>query len=354
MGKKILSLLFSLSFATSSYPCSTFFVTGSPGAIVAKNLDWYTGQGNLYINKKGVQKTSIFVGKQKPMTWISTHASITLTQTGLEFPWEGMNDSGVSVGSLQLIPSVVPPSTDPRPAIDFTQWIQYILDTSSDLKEAVKNAKKTRVAEGITIHYFVCDSHSDCAVFEYIDGELVISKEDDLPYAALTNNTYSDSLSYFNEQLLSFIPKVILEKASAVSLDRFSRAALWSSRFNPTKDNEINYAFSGLQNLSQSNPYLKTYWNLVFGLKSKTMYLKTADAPKLKTISLSQFDAKCSSGVQMADLNLALEGDITPKFIPYTSESNLSLVNQSQILTAENKKKVASYPKEYTQCIPSN
>src|SRR5579859_3343763 len=102
-------------FADAAYACTTFFVHGSADAVVAKNLDWPSGGGAIYINKRNVRKVAAFIRASTPLTWTSKYKSLTYTETGRDFPWEGINEAGVAVHMLELSSSVVPPANDPRP-----------------------------------------------------------------------------------------------------------------------------------------------------------------------------------------------------------------------------------------------
>jgi penicillin V acylase-like amidase (Ntn superfamily) len=326
--------------------CTAFFVKGSPTAVIAKNLDWYSGLGAIYINKRHVQKRSVFVVPQIPLSWTSTLMSVTYTQSGRDFPWEGMNEAGLSVHGLQLLSSVVPPTTDPRPAVEFVEWMQYILDTSGTVNEAIVNAQKTRVAPSTTVHYFLCDASSACAVLEYLGGQLVVHQSgNDLPYPAISNNTYADSLNYLQTELGETSAASILTKPSFKSLDRFARAALWSQNFSPA-ENAVNYAFAGLRNAWESD----TFWMMVHDLKARVAYLSTAGAPAVKWIDLSKFQPGCASGTEMLDINAQISGDASAYFTPYSAAQNLAVVNQNTLLTPGAKAVIGAYPETYTHC----
>ena len=213
--------------------------------------------------------------------------SLTLTEDAVEFPWEGMNEAGLSVGILTLATSVPPPATDPRPAVQMVQWIQYILDTSGTVEEAVRNAQAARVGPATTLHYFVCDATSDCAVFEYINGALVVHRSGvDLPEAALANDAYDASVAYLQNLMKTESTQTILAGSSALSLDRFSRASLWSQGYRAGGRDAIGYAFEGLRSVADP----RTFWSEVFDLRERALFLSTRAAPQVKSIRLTDFD----------------------------------------------------------------
>ena len=344
-------------------PCSAFFVSGSHDAIVAKNLDWFTGNGFVMVNKRHVAKRAIAIDANNPLTWVSRYASFTFSGTGREFPWEGMNEAGLSVNALQLIPSRSPAPSPSLPAVEMLQWIQYILDTSGDLSEAMKNARQARVSNPTTLHYFVCDRHSECAVFEYIGGALLIHSGAELPYAALTNDPYSSSVDYFNRLSASESSGVILNDLDIRSLARFSRAALWSQSFVPGVEDAVSYAFRGLYNLSQIFPATGyapgggTFWSLAFDLRDQTVYWRTVVSPAIKRAKLSSFDLDCWDAPEALDLNAPGSGDVSGRFTELSERANDAWVDAWYASPLMSTTYPASFPqaaKAYpatTQCL---
>lgn len=357
-----LFIFFFLSF--SGYACTGFFVQGSSHPIVAKNLDWMFEQGYIYINKRNVEKRAALIGKQNGVQWVSKYMSLTLTQDGIDFPWEGMNEAGLTVNVFQLPHSLVPFPSDPRPAIEVTQWIQYILDTSKNVNEAIQNAQTVRVSQTArensdsygpetTAHYLVCDVTSKCAVFEYIDRELKIYETGkNLPYPALTNNTYESSLNYLSSHL---IDKENLDSSKTASFDRFVRATFWSENFQNYKKfgkTEVEYAFRGLQNVSQYYPYMTTHWSMVFELDSQTLNVKTSRAPALKSIHLKQFNPSCTEPAQVLNVNTIVAGNVsTTAFQNYSDAYNQALLNQNDLLSEALKLEMGQYHSIMTRCL---
>jgi choloylglycine hydrolase len=276
--------------------------------------------------------------------------SLTLSETGRDFPWDGLNEAGLSVMALALQETAIPPSTDPRPSIDSVQWLQYILDSSATLREAISNAERIRVGDHSQVHYFICDAVGECGVLEYLKGQLVIHTGSTLPYFALANNTYSDSLVYLERLFQSVTPMAILNKVSNQSLDRFSRAAIWSKSF-PTNGEPVHYSFNALSNLVEAGVPWPTQWRMVFNLKQQLAYLQTASAPRIKWVRLPAFDPGCTSGARILNLNAVATGDVTRYFVPYTAEANRVLISQNKDLSPWAAAQIGVYPEKYTQCM---
>lgn len=120
----------------------------SPNHVLAANMDWATPQGLILISKRDVQKTSALIPvPQVPLTWTSTYMSLTFTETGREFPWEGINEKGLVVNLLQL-PKTELPQPNSLPAINGLQWVQYILDTSWGSSESVQHLVRAEPDRG--------------------------------------------------------------------------------------------------------------------------------------------------------------------------------------------------------------
>jgi len=344
-------------FISNGYACTGFFIQGVTDPIVAKTLDWSFDHGLIYINKRNIEKKSGLIGNQKGMVWTSKYMSLTLTQDGRDFPWEGMNEKGLVITSFALDETILPSASDSLAAIEPTQWIQYLLDTSATLNEAIVNAKKIRPSDPVREsedywnpgHYFVCDINSECAVFEYLLGQLVIHRSNKtLPYFALTNDIYEKSVEYFKTHATNN-----LSKLSTSSLDRFVRAVSWSQHFfnyNQPYDNqsEINYAFSGLSNVSQNT----THWRMVFNLSKKTMYLITTKAPIKKMINLQHFNPSCLEPVKILNVNSYFPEELSADdFKDYSDHDNQNLINKSSLLSVKLKKLLGEYPKTMTRCL---
>jgi choloylglycine hydrolase len=328
-----------------AYPCTTFQIP-TPEPIVAKNFDWHSGQGLVFINKRNVRKTAILVGQQAPLTWKSKYMSLTFNMAGRDFPSEGLNEAGLSVDILVLRQKAYPNGTDSLPFVSRLQWVQYILDTSATLGDAIQQAQKANILIPKS-HYFVCDKASNCATFEFIGGKPVIHSGDQLKYKALANSTYSSSESYLDGLLSSEDPEKILATPSDQSPDRFSRAAVWSTG-SPGNEDIVTYAFDGLGNVAQRN---FTQWSFVYQAQSQTIHWKTRLSTSIKTVRLGSFNPSCASGVKVLDINASASGHVGQLFENYTPEINRQLIEQNPNSTPDVKQKLENYPETQTRCL---
>ncbi len=356
----ILAILPLLAVQTSS-ACTAYLISGTEDPIVAKNLDWISGQGFLLINKKNISKEAIFVETRNPLRWTSQYSSVTFSGSAQDFPWEGMNEAGLSVNALQLFPADKSKITEKIPSVGYVQWIQYILDTSANINEAIENAKKVRISYEATLHYFVCDANANCATFEYIQGQLIVHSGDSLPIKALTNDTYKTSLEAYHQSGSAKLGLSHLDPKDNRSLARFFRAALLSQSPKDYRKSSIETAFSGLENLSQKtqSPPLHyewfTQWRIVFDLKNRRVYWKTLNSPHVKFLSLKDFDSSCKAETLYLDLDHPQAGDVKEAMLPMTLAINKKMVrvwaSESGLDVSDSEKRMLeNYPLNFTRC----
>ena len=346
-AKSLLSMSLVLALSVQLYPCTALFLPQSTDQVVAVNMDWTTGHGLIFINKRNVHKQAALVSGQTPLQWTSKYMSVSFTETGLEFPWDGMNEKGLSVELLLSNSTVLPPASDPRPAVNGIQWVQYILDTAATTAEAITNAEATRVTGpfGAPEHYFVCDASGNCAAFDYLNGQLTVTQGSPQIPMVLANDPYY--LDYQNLTGMEAIssPAQIEVLTGSDSKTRFAKAAMFSTQYTPQSE-EVSYAFKALNSLAESD----TQWRIVFSLANQTLQYKTTTATGLKYIDLQQFNPSCSSGVQWHYLNASTSGDITSQFSNYSTSANNVLVQSNSNFSASTIGTLENYPST-TQCV---
>jgi penicillin V acylase-like amidase (Ntn superfamily) len=98
---------------------------------------------------------------------------------------DGMNEKGLVANMLYLAESQypqAPPASKSQP-MSVSVWTQYVLDNYATVDEVVAGAKAETfyvlpvpTADGHegTVHLAVSDPSGDSAIFEYIDGKLII------------------------------------------------------------------------------------------------------------------------------------------------------------------------------------
>lgn len=317
----------SLFYSLRIFPCTTF--ADSQNALIAKNFDWSQGQGFLVSNKKGWNKKSLDTRPlAKSLHWKSLYNSITFNQLSMEFPYNGINEVGLTVEILWLNKSVYSPNEN-LPVTNELQWIQYQLDTAATVEEAIANAKNIWLLPFVAkIHYFICDNKS-CAIVSYQDQQLVINK--DLQMKALANDIYAESLKAWK---------------AGDRTQRFSiLASALSAHPQPFK---VDEAF----NLLEKAHLPSNQWRIVFDKTNQNVHFKIAIDGLIKILPYQKFlqEGSCFDQPTKAfNLSQASVGDISQQMLPLSYEYNDAMIDQfnphlaPQLLKNEIKKITRSF-----------
>jgi len=108
---------------------------------------------------------------------------------------DGMNEKGLVVNMLALVESDYGKPAEGGKVICMSTWAQYILDNHATLAEAVTDLRKEAfrvqtivlpTGRPANMHLAISDSSGDSAVFEYVNGKLVIHHGKQ--YKVLTNS----------------------------------------------------------------------------------------------------------------------------------------------------------------------
>jgi penicillin V acylase-like amidase (Ntn superfamily) len=336
---KYFFLIAMFSFSQVATPCSSFLMKSPVAKIFAKNYDWHLGHGYILTNKRNVSKKTLTLSSSEvPHSWTSKYGSTTFNQYGHEFPNSGVNEKGLAVEILWLDETVYP-KADGRPSFNELQWIQYQLDDFASTKEVIKNADAIRISKVFAnVHYLVCDRSGQCALFEYLKGNLVVTSGEELKPSLITNSNFQESSS----QLKNYIGLGGTEEIpqGMASLERYVRAAAEMK----CSEASVERAFDILELVRQGN---HTKWQVVYDLTEESIELKTLSNPNIRTLKTT-FDYSCKTPVLAHDLDDKARGDVTALFKPWTSEENSALVEKSlTTLGALGKaliKPVAGYP----------
>ena len=356
----IIILVALISSARNSSACTAFSINrGDSLVVVGKNYDWDVDDGLIIVNQRKVAKAAF--GQASPASWVSRYGSITFNQYGREMPDGGINEAGLVVEVLWLHESAYP-SGDKRDAIGNLQWIQYQLDNCSTIDQVIASDTLIRIAPdfGINVQYFVCDSSGRSAVIEFLDGKMKSFAYDNLPVAAITNDTYEQSIDYIKkydffggEMPLGDRHRSARAYSREASLDRFAHAAQNVKEYDPVRSPDlIKYAFGALEETRSGD---RTQWSIVYDIPARKVYCRTSRATKLKTIDMKVFDFSCHAIVKIMDINSSKSGEVSNLFEDYSFEANLDLIQSSVSKTgilrnipAEVLIRLAGYPGKFT------
>ena len=267
------------------YGCTTFTIKTDSKLIFGRNLDVETDIGNAFINPGGVNKTAYFRrgSNEIPAQWKSKFGSVTFNQISKEIPHGGMNEKGLVVEHLFLEESVYEQS-DERPALISHQWIQYMLDTCKTVNEIIESCSKVRISNTdykFPIHFNTMDRNGDRAIFEFLNGKMLVYMNEACVDGVLSNSTLESSIRQnesYQENGKNNRPTDLSN-----SLERFEKTTELVKKY--TEQNAINYSFSVLDAVRNN-----TQWQIVYDVKNLKIYYRTKTKKKIRFINLTDSD----------------------------------------------------------------
>lgn len=301
--------------------CSRAEYHGKDGLMITgRTMDWKEPiPASLWILPRGLHYNG-GAGRHS-VRWQSKYGSIVVTSFGISAV-DGMNERGLTANMLWLAGSEYPAPKHPERTLSIAAWAQYFLDNFATVAEAVKamRAQPLQVISDVipgtdrysTLHLSVSDATGDNAIFEYIDGELVIHH--DRNYQVMTNEPAFDqqlAIGSYWQQVggLTFLP------GTARPADRFARASFYIRAIPKTADPAEGVAevMSVMRNVSVpmgiSTPgapnVSTTRWRVVADQANLKYYYESVRTPNTFWVDLKKADLKPGAPV----LRLPLEND---------------------------------------------
>ena len=298
--------------------------------VTGRSMDWAEEmQTNLWIFPRGLARDS-GLGEMS-LKWKSRFGSVVASvyEGGTA---DGMNENGLVANLLYLAESEYTPVDDKRPALIISSWAQYLLDNFATVDEAVADAQRETYrmvtvaapngAKG-NVHVSISDASGDSAIFEYIQGKLVIhhSKQ----YQVMTNSPAYDQQLALNEYWKQIGGTVMLPGTSRAA-DRFARASFYINACRQTEEPKeaVASVFSVIRNCSvprgistPSQPNIaSTIWRTVSDQKNRVYYFEGTASPSLIWVKLGDIDFKVGSGTRKLTMvgKPDLGGDQTSNF----------------------------------------
>jgi penicillin V acylase-like amidase (Ntn superfamily) len=299
--------------------CSRAVYLGPEGqTITGRTMDWFASlETNQWLYPRGLERTS---NTANPVGWTSKYGSVVTTiYEGAAA--DGMNEAGLVANMLYLAEADYPPAVkgDTRPTLPITAWAQYVLDNYATTAEAVEGlrAEAFRVVpivaptgEPGTVHLSVSDASGDSAIFEYIDGKLVIHHGRE--YQIMTNSpTYDQQLA-----LAAYWMKIggqVMLPGTNRAADRFARMSYYVNAAEQTGDPRRAAAtvFSIMRNVSvplgitvEGQPNIAdTIWLAVADQKNRMYYFQDTNSPSIIWTDLKALDFSPGSGARKLQLD---------------------------------------------------
>lgn len=323
-----------LGFNQDAKACTRVVYKGSDNLILtARSMDWKSDiESNIWAFPRGMEREGL-VGPNSAK-WKSKYGSVITAAYDI-CSTDGINEKGLVANLLWLVESEYPVRDLSVKGLSISLWAQYVLDNYATVAEAVADLKKnpiqvlTAQVPGedrlATLHMSISDATGDNAIFEYLDGKLVIHHSP--TYQVLTNSPTFDKQLALTEYWEQIGGTVMLPGTNRAA-DRFVRASFYTHAIPVTNSEVIGVAsiFSVIRNCSVpfgiSTPdqpnIASTRWRTVADSKHNRYFFESALTPNTFWLDLKDIDFK--EGAPVKKLNLT-KGEV------YSANAVKSLVN---------------------------
>jgi len=300
--------------------------------ITARSMDWKEdSRSDLWIFPRGMERNGE-IGKN-PLKWKSKYGSIVTSAYDI-CSTDGMNEKGLVANLLWLSESVYPEWDGKKPDLSIAAWVQYVLDNFATVDEAVTAMSKgsfevvsdmmpdgSRMA---TLHLSISDTAGDNAIFEYVNGKLMIHH--DRSYQVMTNSPVFEQQLALNDYWKN-IGGVTFLPGTNRAADRFVRASFYINAIPKVDDmvTAVASVFSVIRNTSvplgistPDQPHISsTRWRTVSDQKNKVYYFESTTQPNVFWVNLKDIDFSDKAPVKKLDLvgGRIYAGNTVDKFI---------------------------------------
>jgi penicillin V acylase-like amidase (Ntn superfamily) len=285
--------------------CTRVLYVGQDDLVITgRSMDWMVPTGsNIWALPAGLTRDG--AAAHNSFSWTSAHGSVVSTMyDGVTV--DGVNDTGLGAHALYLSAAQYPKRDLAVPGLSVAAWTQYALDMFSSVAEAVEELADppfglvSPVLPGghaATGHLALSDATGDSAIFEYLDGKLVIHHGSE--FAVMTNDpTYDQQLA-----LCDYWDQVggnAMLPGTERPADRFVRARYYLNGSTLSGDAARGLAevFAIVRNASvpmiQSTPdkpnVAPTLWRTAIDHRSLTYYWEGTNQPKVFWTELTKLD----------------------------------------------------------------
>ena len=224
------ALMFGVSvLPQASLACTrTVYVGEDNTVITGRNMDWMEEmQTDLWVFPRGMTRSGN-AGPGSP-EWTSKYGSVIASGYNMASA-DGMNEKGLVANMLYLAESDYGKDSGRQPLV-IGLWAQYVLDNFASVAETVDGLKKAdfqivapKLPNGsaASLHLSVSDPSGDSAIFEYVDGKLVVHHSKD--YKVMTNSPVFDQQLALNTYWSKIGGNAFLP-GTVSAADRFVRAS---------------------------------------------------------------------------------------------------------------------------------
>ena len=343
-----MGLIAAVALSTTPSPVAActraLYVAKDGTVIVGRSMDWGEDMAsNMWVLPRGMKRDGR--GGKNTISWKSKYGSLIVTAYDIGTA-EGMNEKGLVVNELALVESDYGKPAKGDKVISLSTWPQYVLDNFATVAEAVADLQQEKfrvqtivLATGrpANMHLVISDATGDSAMFEYVDGKLVIHHGKE--YKVVTNSpTYDKQLAimeYWKEAggLEKSLP------GTSRAADRFVRATyLLDALPSETSENYISgtpqqdFKFQAPMSVLslmrsvgtplgfslEEQPWVSsTIWRTVSDSTNRVVIYDSAMTPATFWVKLDELDLKPGAPVKKLELagGKTYSGNAVDKFV---------------------------------------
>ncbi len=242
---------FSSTFSNKgNFACTCFSAFGGSNRLLGRNYDWpdpstyyilFTDPPDGYSSVSTVDLTFFSYNHDKSPDFAN---NLKTLQTLPYFPFDGMNEKGVTIG-MNAIDNSETPYDASKVTIGELQLIRLVLDYASSTKEAVTLIQQYNIRmEDPPIHYLIADSSGHSVIVEFVNGKMEIMNNIN-PWQVTTNFVITGS-------------------------DAPQNAPCWryKTAYETLSNNNGILSINEVANLLNDVSVPSTRWSTVFNLKS--------------------------------------------------------------------------------------
>lgn len=317
--------------------CTRFTYNGLNNTVITgRSMDWFDSLStDLWALPAGIQRQGNGNDKNG-IRWVSKYGSVIASGYKITAT-DGMNTAGLDVNLLYLSGSNYGVAEKDKKNLSIFNWVQYMLDNYATVDEAVKgfNGDKLNLlvpaevnGHKMDLHLSITDASGDNAIFEYINGKLVVHHGKQ--FTVMTNEPPFDQQlalnSYWQKLDGKFLP------GTEEPEDRFVRTSYYVNNAQKSSNyqQQVATVFSIIRNASVPFEQAKdvtrpnvapTLWRTVADLKNHVYYFEDTSQPNVFWVELDKLDL--TKGAPVKKLALAngetYNGEVSKNFVAATA-----------------------------------
>jgi penicillin V acylase-like amidase (Ntn superfamily) len=317
MFKVRIVLLSVLLLAPRLEACTRVLYTGTDQTVImGRTLDWMEDMhSDLWLFPRWMKRNG--ASGPSSITWTSRYGSVIVSGYNAGTA-DGINEKGLVANVLYLAESDFGTPAGDKPLLSISLWAQYALDNFSTVDEAVTalQAEPFQILAPMLpngrraqLHLSLSDPTGDSAIFEYLDGKLVIHHGKQ--YQVMTNSPSYDQQLALNTYWESIGGTAFLPGTSRAA-DRFARGAFFLQAVPKTIAHQAVATVASIMRslsvpLGISTPdqpnIASTLWRTIADQKNRIYYFDSATSPNTFWVNLAELDFQAGAPVKKLNVS---------------------------------------------------